>query len=500
MYYSINNRKTITKIPGFIVAGVLMILTICHLSADIIPDPCDEYEPQNQPMTEPCLIYVTMDSVEVLQGQGAAEGNLELIVEGFVDGERVIWPGGSNSRKVRVDDPPETINLPMEVYEVNPNQMQTIEICTTVTEIDEDIINGKHDVGQACEKVPIDCSMTPVDVVLEPKLCKGNKKDAQGNCKKYNGQVRVNFSISLEDEDDDDVPAPQDFTPECGDEDDKGQEGRAVMIFCATEPNAMTTIIEEELWDTEQINLNRVKKDYDYFVLLKEEEDFPGIDLSDKSFKDADYVLDPTKNNFFIGLRDIVSKGYDVDIYIVTDGQSVNGVAEFTTMDGVLTADEIAFRLAQPQSGTDSIPIRMVYTIASYQDEMNQVWIDVGAKVTSGSGNFNFHPNQINDFASSWNDGENYTRSLGFADTPWTRVTADFVEGQGITFGCDPYAGDGVKDLNPCAEAFFTSGSPYDLGSEYDVTESGEWNMNYSSKKIRQGDGNIDKFTMPLTW
>jgi hypothetical protein len=174
---------------------------------------------------------------------------------------------------------------------------------------------------------------------------------------------------------------------------------------------------------------------------------------------------------------------------------------------------EITQQLVQARIGTDLAPIRMVYSIACFHEGMNWAWQQVGAYVASGTLAINFFPTFFGGFADAWNTGSSYASSVTASDTAFDRgLVYTFMQGESATFNCDDI-GDGVWEetlnvlgTNPCARDFFVDDGDLDeaefnIGDDYDATQSGATNMELQSWRWTAGDGTIRKFIpATLSW
>jgi hypothetical protein len=169
----------------------------------------------------------------------------------------------------------------------------------------------------------------------------------------------------------------------------------------------------------------------------------------------------------------------------------------------------------------------MTYATACNYKEWNAPWLQVGAKVVSGSTDINFTPNFYDNFVASWNANQTYGNALATERTVGKENLAfGFIAAvPGAAWGCTD-VGDTVLDMGPCAVDFFTDidkqpmrdangdfidgadeahyaiGGPLAdrAGITYDATTTGAVNMRRSSVKILGGTPAVRKGTVGLTW
>ncbi|RIK41436.1 MAG: hypothetical protein DCC55_12005 [Chloroflexi bacterium] len=127
-------------------------------------------------------IRVDLESVQVTDGQGVAEGDLELRIQVQEGKNRVVWPSLNGSVKVDKKGPPHTINnAHVATYEIASGTLSkrfTIE----VTEVDKGL-HGQDDIGQGTIILDLSPNMKPQTKYATIDLKRPNMS--------YNGQVKV---------------------------------------------------------------------------------------------------------------------------------------------------------------------------------------------------------------------------------------------------------------------------------------------------------------------
>ena len=174
------------------------------------------------------------------------------------------------------------------------------------------------------------------------------------------------------------------------------------------------------LFQNAGVNLQHTLKGYDKTCLLKK--------AFSKINKNPDYYGQPTEANFFNYLRKLAKEGYYIDVYIFTHG-SKDGIQTYrpnSDKKGKITADDLREKLKI--FGEGKFPIRMVYQMNCWGSNLNQAFIDVGAKVVTGSRYVNFMSTRFNAFGKAWQKGKSFYQcyvaqnSAGDATIPLMKV------------------------------------------------------------------------------
>ncbi|MEM7235297.1 MAG: hypothetical protein AAF517_24180, partial [Planctomycetota bacterium] len=259
----------------------------------------------------------------------------------------------------------------------------------------------------------------------------------------------------------------------------------------------------------QSVKLSKAMDGYDYTALLYDEKSaIAGIELSKKAIKDANEVHSPTERNFINCIKSLTDKGYMVDIWTFAHGTIGNDGSQFTAKgsssdDKYITAKELVDGLGPNTNGGKQRSIRMVYTVACYQAAMRSTWTTIGAKVACGARDVNYFPNQFGKFASNWNKGKTFKKSLNEADTaasrtlvhPYILADAKSMKKKGVWDGCKfPKT---VLGKDSCAKDYFTS--RWVARSDWKSGQSGKEHMIYSSEKLISGDSKVTKSSTP-TW
>jgi hypothetical protein len=490
---------------------------------------CQEPEP---PPPGPCTIQVILERVHVNDGQGVSEGDLELEVDASTDGGAVTsYPSSGGSTTVEKEHG-KTIGTLVSEYQLTPPDTQIIEVCSEVKEVDGGGANGQSDVASGCTSVLIGCHRPPEIVEIHEPLCRGNKTPC-----KANGSVTTTFRVAHSDEDGDGVEYLEDFAPtSCSDDASVlGQKGRAVLVYFHVEDpyNHDLAYINDMSFDS-GVSLDEAMAGYDYKSLLVEDP-FPYVGnsasgayyvLSPQAAIEADYNGEPTVEGFFDALRDIVSKGYDVDIFVVGDGEQFGFGptldARFAAQDGTISGADISWRLHPLRSGARKMPIRLVYDTASFTDLHVPRWITLGAKAATGPKQRNFFPANQGSVSLKWNNGS--TASDATAGIDWMveydselRVAHIGIDDLGTLpisnlgiscwevtepgcYGCDdPPVVDEMPTANVCHWDAFLGQLPFHIPA-YDAALTPHQNILESSYHFRGGNGFVTKWAAGLVW
>jgi hypothetical protein len=495
-----------------------------------LADECLEPEP---PPPGPCTIQVVMEGVYVDKGQGVTEGDLELNVQGSTNGGAAVgYPSATGTRTIEKETG-KSIGALVSEHSLVPPNTQIIEVCAEVRETDNGGFNGKDDIAAGCRSIKIGCNMPPRLVTITEPLCKGGTTPCNAN-----GEVTTTFRISHSDEDGDGVENLEDFAPKsCSDDASVlGQAGRGVLVFYHIQDESYRDLARLSTVEfTSAVNLDEAIQGYDYVALLVEDpfphtEDFTGYNyiVSEDAIIGADYNGEPTVDGFFAALRDVVSKGFDVDIFIVGEGeqyQAASGLdARFLAQDGTISGLDVFTRLRPAQSGSRTIPIRLVYSVASYTDLLVPRWLTAGAKAATGPRQFNFFPANQGSVSYKWNNGATADAATAGISTiiDWESIfTMAYEAIYGLDAVSDEYHPNGCPDgedsiddcyyceegdslaqdpaLNACEWDVFLQGEPFPILA-YDPALDPVENMFESSYQVRGGNPAIKKWTTPVTW
>lgn len=472
------------------------------------------------PAPNGCTIEIGLETVAVVMDQGLSEGKLEINVSATANGDTETWPSDSGATKIS-DGTSKTIDEQITEVHLARGEQKVMEVCALVTEVDRGGINGQSDNALICEDVTLSCRMPPAYFSGQQPLCKGGLEVDETCSGGFNGAVEASFSAKRADADGDGVINPIDFTPDPCDEESMGDNGRAVIVMFHMGDGPINTLAQNL-----GTNLEKAMLDYDYVVLLKEENDVAGIQLSAGATSRANLVLDPTADNFVRAFRDVTSKGYDATVFhwghgtpMDLDDDGVDDDFGFTALDPSDGGDEwlstawLRSVLSPSVTGAHTVPIRSVYSVACYHAGFTNAWLEVGAQVVSGAVRINFGPNFYGSFVDDWNSGATHGLALGNEDSASARAATElFIGLQGQTAMADPTLGarpldcvppfsltHPVTGLNACAEWYFENGAnsaagAYDFDGTYDPAMSGADNMWDGSTKVLGGSPTVTKY------
>ena len=513
--------------------------TVTAASTASPPDLCDEVN--HEPVPRPggsCTFEVSLDSVTVTAGQGISEGALELNVQASAGTATTSWPGALPA--VHDDFVPGT-TVPagkghvIASFTVPAGQVKKVKTCASFTEVDNGGANGVDDVGSACTQVTMTataaaggkvvCSATPAAPTVSATLCGDNQ------CL---GSAAAHFEVMVKDADMDGVENDEDFTPDVCDQAEKGQKGRASLVYFHMGDGPMTTFFQAFATD-----LSKALAGYDYRVVILDPTYAGPFLVNAQALGQADLVLDPFEDNLYLAMQEITRRGYDMDIWIWSHGAQMTRVGLQRTdimsldedecapmpdeicgngldddgdalvdegdcgpvpqgeicwngsdddgdgfvdeADGIFDS-EIVQHLTPDRIGTTLVPIRMVYSIACFAEGMNWAWDLVGAYVTSGTLGIDFYPVFYGGFADAWSSASTYADAVVLSDKPGDRSLVNtYVDLQSVPWNCDDVSFPNgqeelleVRALNPCARDFFVDDDGAEVGDDavYDIGAS----------------------------
>jgi len=332
----------------------------------------------------------------------------------------------------------------------------------------------------------------------------------------------------------------EDFCPDGDEMEGFGTAGQASLVFYYFDDPFLVNLAQEIFNDA-----SKAAEGYDRVALLRA--DTTLHEAIENLERQADETLDPTFENFFCALHDLISAGYLVDIWVLSHGSETGIYTLPTEEHSKITPADIRERLHPDSNGCNAyLPVRMVYSVACYFSSSAEAYAEVGARAAMGARLINFYPNQFGGFANAWNDGDPFQDAVEDSNTSSSRtlvqavlellalreiygwrsgladLVADVLEFVGdLTDWETPVRwAEALEDLdlvdlpfldcvatpnilgkNGCAEAFFTGGFDYgDLEDDYDADASGKSNMNDSSEKLVYGDGGVTKGDTGFDW
>jgi hypothetical protein len=251
----------------------------------------------------------------------------------------------------------------------------------------------------------------------------------------------------------------------------------------------------------ETLPIGQAMEGYSRRVLLKHDEIPSWCDLSEKDEKLADVIALPTQNNLFAQLIDLTEKGYYIDLFICTHGNS----EQFKLSAGKpgsgdwVTNNDINEGLSPAKTGFSRIPIRMQWGTNCWGSTLGNNWRSIGAQATAGARHVNFYPGAFGPFIREWNKGNvPFKSAVEDSDTDAVRTAAQLyistvhAPSHNDEWGKCPF-GTFVLGENDCSRRYFTTmwGIPWQSGS------SGKENMNHSSYMVLGGNTSITKNTRP---
>jgi hypothetical protein len=482
-----------------------------------------------------CTVELLADTITFTKGQGASEGKAEasltyLLTDLDTGGMQAELLPRSGGWLQLTKKKPHTLGQSIATYVVEEGEEKDVEVCARFREHDDDVLNGKDDLGSGCATVTLTCPQDRDSITMSADMCQG------GNCNTLNGAMSTRVKVLTADADRDCVENEDDYTPEPCDEERKGQECRASLVYFYYGDGSIADLAQNLGTD-----LKKAMDGYDRVVLLIDQAHIGPFGIDNGEIDSADVVMDPTEGNFFASLQDLTARGCDFDTWMfshggiewvdgggvaVNNGGFVNALAD---NDGDqfadITTEELEDDTDPANSGTSSVPIRMTYGTPCFYEQWNAAWIGAGAKVTSGAVDIAFFPFDFERFADAWDAGSTYGAALAGESTAASRLASfALIEAEGNLFGC---VNDSVIDRNACARDFFVDTdltgqllldssfvdgpdeAGYDIGGPlyntvgitYDPAVSGAQNMIRSSAKSLVGNAAIRKDSpATLSW
>ena len=104
-------------------------------------------------------IRVDLESVQVIEGQGAGEGDFEVRIQVAEGSHVLIWPSLNGSTRVDNGGAAQSINRPVATYAVTSGTL-TKKFTIDVTEVDKGTL-GQDDQGQSTLTFDLTPTMAP---------------------------------------------------------------------------------------------------------------------------------------------------------------------------------------------------------------------------------------------------------------------------------------------------------------------------------------------------
>jgi hypothetical protein len=280
----------------------------------------------------------------------------------------------------------------------------------------------------------------------------------------------------------------------------KPTKGTASVVSFYTGDSALY-----ELAQHLDVKLSNFVSGYGRSTLLIEESKSPKL-FDSTALKKANEVREPTAANFIDAIKDLVEDSYSVDVFVIGHGTTKKMIVSkgFSPPDRYgnswLDASEIGDRLDSKKMGLTTLPLRLVAQWICFGSTMNNTWSGLGAKCVFGARGIMYYPQQCDNFAKKWDDGESVKNAIDDALNDAARtLTQTFLQADALTHrkkwgGC-PF-GKTILGDHDCAKDYFKW--KYGVsGSEWPSGLSGKEYMNYASTLLREGSTGITKNTKP---
>jgi hypothetical protein len=263
------------------------------------------------------------------------------------------------------------------------------------------------------------------------------------------------------------------------------------------------------------INLQYALDGYDKTCLLKK--DYSGVN------KSPDYHDQPTKANFFKYLKKLADEGYYIDIFVFSHG-SRDGIE---TLESVPFDPRVDIKAIRPQDiiselseiyGPGEFPIRIVYMMNCFGNNLSDAFVSVGAKAVAGTPHINFFPTRFNVFGKAWQEGKSFYSAIKTSEEDKTanslaatgiNTELKFRMANPLSWKCKSCkTGTSLDDKDNCLGCFFKSFYSFrgitdetkDEEEEYDYSKTGVQNIMLTSKPLVGGSNwKLTKDTKP-TW
>lgn len=471
----------------------------------INPQRCHNQEgpPPTPPTNGYCDVEVRLTRITFETGQKAPEGKGEIWAS--FTATPLDLPPGSGMTLAFAPEQDYTVgqtsgmNLDLGTYRVPVGDTREIEVCAGFVEDDDRGANGGDDHANGCTTLTLHCDAQTGQEALNPEI---GPVDFHGE-KVSLGSVSAGISVMAADADMDNIPNDDDFTPEICDEELKGTEGIAALVyFNYADPRLIT--LGQSLWT----NLLQAYGAYDYVVLVADNEISNPGNFSGAAWANADRVFPPTREGLMDAMQHLTSLGYRFDTFVHAHGYKIDADdSDFETLKdsgGFISGEWLVDATDPDLIGTarGGIPIVAWWSTTCIAERQIDAWIDIGAVTANGAVDVQFYPNAWGNFVNNWIAGWTYQRAVDDSVTWLVVFEAEKLiktEGSLPPWLCvGPFS---VLGHNNCAVNFFNGDlAAYDISEVYDDTLSGAFNMAISSERTFVGNTQITFGAVNYTW
>lgn len=472
-----------------------------------------EWTPSTPPQGGSCTIEVRLTQTSFVTGQGVSEGRGEISATASADPQDPALPPTTETIPTQEYNPEQSNgqNVDLGTYEVAVGTVERVEVCVDFVEHDNGGANGVDDTATGCTTLVLRCSGADMNndglpdgaaattATIGPvQLCGDNQ---------CNGSVSAVIQTMAADADMDDVPNDEDFTPDICDEVDKGDGGIGLIVYYHFGDNWLTSLFQGI-----GTGIAGAYPEYDYVILVSDQDASNPMNINDDMFREADLVLPPTRDGLMDAMRDMTSKGYRFDTKVFSHGHK-NGPddADFETVSGdAITGDWLVGATEPDLIGTarGGVPLIAWWSVTCIAARQIDAWITIGGIAASGAVDVQFNANVFGNYFTDWANNYTYQNSVDQSVTATSIFAVETLireEGRKAPFLCrnddpnTPEQGDGpgtVLELNPCAEDFFndslgSNDARYNIEEVYDRSVSGAENMQISSAREFLGDTSV---------
>lgn len=272
---------------------------------------------------------------------------------------------------------------------------------------------------------------------------------------------------------------------------------RASIIYFYMGDSYLTTLAQET------VPLHLAMEGYDRSILLKFDTDAGPFELSEKSEKKAHRVLAPTRENLAVALRELAQDGYEIDLFIFSHGYRMGAITCSTGKHGESAPLRASWLEAEFKDET--LPLRLVYSIACWGHNMSPTWAQLGAKASVGTRGVNFYPTRFKGFIKRWAKGEGLAGAVQRSDSKGVRTPVHiYIQADAVGTMAKWHTPDLDDDSRPLSkltswlvlwrgaqsEAYFRK---MWVGKDWQEGRTGKQNMNWSSHQEVVGKRTLKK-------
>ncbi|MEM6996771.1 MAG: hypothetical protein AAF721_40085, partial [Myxococcota bacterium] len=475
---------------------------------------------ENQAISPPpedgvCQVEVRLIRTEFASGQGISEGRGEISFDVSAEPTDGLPPAMSSAsvdeRRYNVGQR-QHHRIDLGTYPVEVNTSRFVEVCVDFVEHDEGGVNGGDDLASDCATIMLQCTpsgapatevpMGPIDFCGD-SVCRGS--------------ASATIETLPADADMDGVDNDHDFTPEMCDEYNKGEEGIGALVYFHFEDDGLEGLVQAV-----GTHLAAIYREYDYVVLVADNETSNPMGIKAPAFSGADAVYPPTRAGLLDAMRDLTANGMRFDHYTWAHGYKAgDSDSTYDVLSGGRISGQWLIDATQPSEiGTarGGIPQMAWWSSTCIAARQIDAWTTIGGLAAGGATDVYFYPTSFGAYFNDWIGGVPYRLAAESSHTPtavaFAEYAVNYLGGQ-APWECvsdDPatpdiyHDGPGVvSGLNACADDFFNddvgpNDAKYNISDVYTVGLSGSDNMAISSTRQFAGNDNLTFGAPGLGW